>query len=403
MPGTSASATYAPDFRVRVNGADLPAAVRATITSVRYEDGTDAADRVEVEMANPDLRWLSAHIRGLGVTPYPTGVALGPLRPFTASPTGLFDVDNRLGLSLGYAGAPLTDVFDGNVTGIAAAFPNGGMPTLTLVAHDRLNRLAQGGTVRGFGLLPDFLVAAVLAAENLLVPAIDPVVVAASSVAAAVRETFQGASRAQAGRSDLELLAEIAASYDAHFWAEGDVLHLSRIPRETTPSVRLTWGQSLLDVAPRMTTVGQIAGVAARFSLQWLPLELVVTAGWDLDREVLSVTVRPADTPLDSAGGAGAGGGGGPVLTIADRRIGGYADIATSAVALVSALRARFNSRLTASGAAVGDPAIRSGSLLRIGGLGPDFSGDYRVDEATHVVDAGGYRTTFSVRREIIP
>ena len=35
--------------------------------------------------------------------------------------------------------------------------------------------------------------------------------------------------------------------------------------------------------------------------------------------------------------------------------------------------------------------------------MGPDFSGDYRVTGATHTIDGSGYRTSFEVRREIIP
>jgi hypothetical protein len=41
--------------------------------------------------------------------------------------------------------------------------------------------------------------------------------------------------------------------------------------------------------------------------------------------------------------------------------------------------------------------------VIRLDGLGPDFSGDYRVTSATHSIDAGGYRTSFQVRKEILP
>jgi hypothetical protein len=41
--------------------------------------------------------------------------------------------------------------------------------------------------------------------------------------------------------------------------------------------------------------------------------------------------------------------------------------------------------------------------MVRIEGLGPDFSGDYRITSATHSIDTGGYRTSFEARREIMP
>jgi hypothetical protein len=40
--------------------------------SVSYQDGVNEADRVEVELANTNLRWLQNHIRGLGFRPFPT-------------------------------------------------------------------------------------------------------------------------------------------------------------------------------------------------------------------------------------------------------------------------------------------------------------------------------------------
>ena len=197
------TARYVPDVRITVNGHEIPGDVRSSVLSVRYDDGINAADRVEIELANAGLRWLAAHVRGLGVRPYPTGVRLGPVRFADGGP---FDLGNQLSLALGYADAPLADVFAGEITGLDASFPSTGTPTLTLVAHDHLYRLGQGNAVRGFGLLPDFLVAAILGAENLLVAQVDPLVAGASTAVAVVNEVFGGSGRAQTGQSDLELL-----------------------------------------------------------------------------------------------------------------------------------------------------------------------------------------------------
>src|SRR4051794_7644309 len=226
---------YVPDFRLRINDRDTPGSLRSSVLGIRYENGHDAASRVEVQLANPDLTWLRQHVRGLGVGPLPTGVRVGPM-PLVGATTGLLDIDNPLSLSLGYAGQ-LTDVFEGNVTGLSASFPADGAPSLVLVAHDRLQRLTRGTSTRSFGLLPDFLVAALLGAENLLLPVIDPAVATASGVLAVLGNVFGSAGRTQANQSDLAVLSEIAARYDAHFWVDGSELHLSRIPAELSPSV----------------------------------------------------------------------------------------------------------------------------------------------------------------------
>ena len=66
-------------------------------------------------------------------------------------------------------------------------------------------------------------------------------------------------------------------------------------------------------------------------------------------------------------------------------------------------LRRKLNSRMTGTASAIGNPAIRAGAVVRLEGLGPDFSGDYRVTAATHSIDSGGYRTSFEVAKEILP
>jgi phage protein D len=391
---------YAPDFKIRINDEDMPASVRAAVTNVRYQDGHQAADRVEIGIANPNLRWLQRHIRGLGFRPFPTGVKIGPVRVADAAPDGTFDLDNKLSLAMGYAPDPLEEMFLGEVTGVQVSFPNGGMPTMTVVAHDYLHRLTQGKYVRGFGFLPDFLIASILSAENLLIPLIDPAVIAGSTAIAVLDIIFKGTGRRQAlpeGQSDLELLAEIAATYDAEFWVDGNVLYISRFLKEYTPRLTLTWGESLLDFSPQISTIGQVVGVARKFTLREIPLDFLVTVFWDFDRESLGISIIPGAVASMTKSLIGT------VLTRNDEPIASPADIASSALKIAHELRSKLNNRLTGSGSAIGDPRIRAGAVIRLEGLGPDFSGDYRVKSATHAIDSGGYRTNFEVFKEIIP
>lgn len=393
---------YAPEYRVKINGNELPAALRGSITSVTYQDGVNAADRVEIGIANTDLRWVQEHIRGLGFQPFPTGLKVGALGIANPGPDGAFDIDNKVSLALGYASSSLEDVFLGEVTGVQVTFPSGGMPSLTLVAHDYLHRLAQGTTARGFGPLADALVAIILSAENLLIPLIDPAVMAVSTALTALNVIFSGTGTKQGargeGESDLDLLKRIADRYDADFWVEGDVLYLARfIPKEYSPRLTLTYGESLIEFAPQVTTVGQVAAVSMKFTLRELRLSFLVTAGWDFDREALKVVVLPGE----AAKGAKAVSG--PAYTIIDRPITSPADIATSALGIISELRKKLNQRLTGTGSCIGNPAIRAGAMIELTGLGPDFSGNYRVKSATHTIDSGGYRTSFEVYKEIIP
>jgi uncharacterized protein len=386
---------YVPAYRVQINGQDLPAALRSSVTSVRYQDGTQAADRVEIGIANVDLRWLQKHIRGLGFQPFPTGAQLGPVR-IGVTPDGLFDVDNTLELSLGYSDS-LEHVFKGDITGVEASFPGGGVPTMTLVAHDYMHRMAEGTWARGFGPLPDAVIAMVLAAENLLIPLIDPTITAASSAIAAVNYVFGGTGRKQRGQSDLDLLKEIAAQYDADFWIEDDTLYLTRFfPKEYTPRLTLRWGESLLDFSPKVNTIGQIEAAAMKFTLREIPLSFLVSVFFDFDREVLGVKVVPGQAAAPKKDSP-------PTDTTVDQPVSNPVDLVNSALVIVRELRNKLNNRLTGSGSAIGDPRIRAGAIVRLEGMGPDFSGDYRVSSASHAIDTGGYRTNFEVRKEILP
>ncbi len=269
------------------------------------------------------------------------------------------------------------------------------MPSLSLVAHDHLQRLAEGKRARTFGFIPDAIVAAILGAENLLIPAVDPAVTAASVLKMALGIVPAGsAGMRQGSESDLQLLQRIAMQYDADFWVEGDVIYLSRFIKEYEPRLALTWGGSLLDFSPRVSTVGQVAAVTMRFTLREIPFTFSVTVGWDFDRESVSISVFP---------GGDAPGFSGPGDTTIDRPIRTPLDVAANALVIYRKLREKLNNRLTGSGSAIGDPRIRAGAVIRLEGLGPDFSGDYRVKSATHSLDGGGYKTSFEVFKEILP
>ena len=284
---------YVPDFRIQINDRDLPAALRSSITSVKHEEGQNAADRVEIGLANQNLRWLQQHIRGLGFRPFPSGVRVGPLPGQSVAPAGLFDLDNKLTLAMGYAQDRLDPMFIGEITGVEASFPNGDMPGMTLVAHDYLHRLSEGSYSRGFGPLPDFIIASILGLENRLLPLIEPIIVGASTAVSVVNLIFNGTGRKQEGQSHLELLTKIAETYDAEFWVEGDILYVSRFMKEYAPRLTLTWGESLLEFTPKVTTVGQAFGVAMKFTLREIPLDFLVSVFYDFDRESVGISLLP--------------------------------------------------------------------------------------------------------------
>lgn len=390
---------YVPDFELEINGQPIPAALRGSITGVTYQDGLNAADRVEVSIANQDLRFVQEHIRGMGFQPFPTGVKVGALGQAATAAAGTFDVDNKLTLRLGYRDGDMVEMFKGEVTGVQASFPAGGAPTMTLVAHDYLNRMTRGTYARGFGPVADMIVAAIVSAENLLLPALDPALVSIATAKTALNIIFNGSGFKQEGESDLQLMQRIAEEYDADFWVEGDTFYMARFfPKEYSPRLTLAYGESLMSFAPQLSTVGQVAAVTKRLVLRELPLTFLITVGWNFDNESVFINVVPGEA------GSFAKVAGEPALTIVDEPIRNPGDVIGSSLKIYRTLRRKLNSRLTGSASSIGDPRLRAGAVVALEGMGPDFSSsNYRISSATHTLDSGGYRTDFQVNREILP
>ncbi len=379
-------ATYAPEYTIKLNGQPLPVALRGSISSVSYEDGMQGADRVEVTFANPSLRWLD----------HP-----------------LLTVDTPFSLSIGYAPDPLEEVFVGEITGVEPTFPSGGMPTIRVTAQDLLNRLSKGTKDRAFRVnipsvgnfpLPDAVVAGIVSATNLLLPDLDPLggalsVLLTVATFLAFPQFAQLAVRRQESMSDFDFLTSIAHDNGWEVFIDhtqspkGRVLKFQFLIQQYTPSLTLTYGLSLLDFTPRLTTVGDLFGVAARVWVDSLQTEFVLVVSWDYDRASLNLTVYPSLIgEIDDILGPEAEG---KVLSIKPT---GYA---AAARGILTELLPRLNNRLTGSGSTIGDPRIKASRVIRLDGLGDEFSGLYRITSATHTFDAGGYRTNFQVRKEV--
>jgi phage protein D len=376
---------YAPEFQIKINGERIPAAMRGCVTHVSYQDGLEGADRVEVTLANEDLRWLD---------------------------DPLLQMDNGFSLSIGYAPDPLEEVFFGEITGVNASFPNGGMPTLTIIAHDFLQRLTTGTKDRAFALsipcigkfpLPDPYVVALVSATDLLIPAIDPAGAALSFLTLLIAyaidplEAKRGI-RLQQGQSDFDFLSTIAKENGWEMYIDhtqepkGYVLKFQFLIQDYSPSVTLKWGQSLMDFTPKITTVGQVAGISTRIWVPSIKMEFVIVLSWDFDRAAFDLMVYPGLGSLEALLGSTKA-----QSVVKIEAIGP----ATAPKKILSELLPRLNNRLTASGSTIGDPRIKASKVIGFEGVGDQFSGLYRVTSATHTLDSGGYRTQFDARKEV--
>jgi len=386
----SAALRYAPEFQVWIGGQAVPAALRASITSASYETGLEGADRVELSLFNENLRWLD----------HP-----------------LLRLDNELKLSMGYAPDPLRQMFVGEIVALAPAFPASGTPMLSVSAQDRRSRMQRGNKVRWFAVpasclgnfpIPDIAVASTVSAENGLIPILDPIGAALSIVIGGVEtaaafgdpDARQRMIRRQASESDYEFLRRISAENGWEMVVEhqgplgGRRLHFLSLLDALEPQVTLRYGLSLVDFTPRISNVGQVARVAVSFWVADLNMEFTVAAGWDWDRSALTLDIVPGMGVPELSSGKDANK---DPVTVLNEPLNSN----TAPRVLVRKLLGKLNNRLTGGGRCVGDPRIQAGTVLRMEGVGKQFGGLHRVTSATHMVDGGGYQTSFEVRKEV--
>jgi hypothetical protein len=377
------TARFAPDAAIELDGQPIPSIMRSSMTDLGVQAGLDGADRVDLVLTNDRLRWTDD-----------PGLRIG----------------KGLSVALGYAPDPLVPVFDGEIIGIGANFPQSAAPSMTISAQDRRYKLQQGRKVRWFGIpiptvgnfpLPDLATASIVALENFLVPIFDPVGLAIAVIIGGIEAVSSIADpgsaqkfiRKQANESDYDFLRRIAVQngwdmyVDHSGVAGGHTLRFQSSLDRLDADVTLGWGRSLIDFSPRITTVGQIVTVVGFVWVPAIKMTFNVSVGWDWDRQSLTVRIYPGVVPV---GGDGA-----------SNLIKEPLTPASAARKLVGEIVPRLNKRLTASGSCLGDPAIRVGGVLRIDGVGEQFGGHYRVASVEHRLDAAGFRTRFELRKEI--
>jgi hypothetical protein len=378
-----AQSVFVPDFRIEIDGERIPAAMRASTSSVTLDQGFDGADRVDMSIANPNLRWLD---------------------------NPLLRMDHEFVLSLGYAQAPPTQVFSGNIVAVAATFPQSGGPAMTVTAQDRRQKLKQGKKVRWFAIpvpmvgnfpLPDIATASLVTLENIMLPIMDPVGAAIAVLIGGIEMvssiadpgTAQKFIRKQANESDYDFLAKIARENGWDMYVDhsgplgGRLLRFQSSLDNLEPDVTLRYGRSLVDFAPRITAVGQIISVTGYVWVPQIKMVFNITVGFDWDRMALTLMIYPGVVPLGQAAG--------------ENLIKDPLTPASAARRLIGEIIPRLNRRLTASGTCIGDPRIKPGGVLRIEGVGEQFGGLYRVTSVQHSIGNAGYHTRFELRKEI--
>jgi phage protein D len=342
-----------PDFDVKVNGARLTHEARGDVLSIHVEKRLDTLSMFTITLDNWDAEQQRV----------------------SWSDSGPFSPGAEVEISLGWLDR-LAPVMTGEVTGIEPRFAGDEPSTVTIRGYDLGHRLTRTWRTVAFAKMKE--------------SAIVQQIASAAGLRAVVQDSRVVLEYVlQSNQTDLDFLRSRARAYGWEVFVQNKTLHV-RPPAITGPPAHLlTVGAEIAEFSPRLSSMGQAAGV--------------VTRGWDVNKkQEISGAAMPGQ--LASTMGAKSSG-----PATAKRAFGAGAVVSTDPAPIAAAhadlmSRGRLDRsalayvRGEASGG--GLPRLEAGTVVRIAGAGTRFSGAYYVTAVTHTLDAGtGLRTSFEVRR----
>jgi uncharacterized protein len=354
---------YVPRFEVKVGGRPPGRDVIRDILSVTYKDSVQEIDSFEIAINNWDAG----------------------TRAFKYSDLQLFDPGERIELAMGYQGAMRT-MLKGEITSLRPSFPAAGGSTLAISGLNILHKFRTQQESRTYAAMTDSQIAEQVA-QRLKVKIEAP--------KAQDEPTFNYII--QDNQYDIIFLMERARRIGYDIYVEertsGTTAETVLVYRRSTtvhqPTYRLTYGKSLVEFAPELTTANQVGTVTVR--------------GWDnLLKQPIKFTATRGDLITK---GVGAKGGQDKIEKsveqkaeiIATKPVESEAEARRLAIEIFEGIA---KDMVKASGSVVGLPDLRAGSVLQIDGLGDRFSGRYFVTSTTHAIGDSGYTTQFECRRE---
>lgn len=345
--------TLSPEFTVSVNGSPLPKEAMADLIKIDILDDVDAPGMFAITIT----AWDTAKMQPKWID------------------HSLFREGNQVEIKFGYRDRTSTVLY-GEITGLEPQFPASKPPVLTIRGHDRRHRLMRSRRTRSFTNCKDSDIASQLASDANLRPQVEDTSVTLPYVL-------------QHNQTDLEFLNARAKRINFEVAMTDRDLIFRKRKTADSPELTLHRAVELLEFHPRLSTLGQIPQLEVR--------------GWDpASKKEIVGSAGPGDAPA-LMGGSRLG------SSVTQQAFG-----TTPSARVTSPVQSQSEADLMAKqsfaemalnyiradGVCIGEPRIRSGTVLRIEGIGDRFTGTYYVLSAEHLFRPGkGFRTHFSARR----
>jgi phage protein D len=343
----------APEFRLRVNGRDLPPESETDVKNVAVHEDLDLPGMFTFDMVNWDANQLK--MKWSDSDDFRPGVSVEIL--------------------MGYRDT-VEKIFTGEITGCELRIHGRETPLVRVRGHDRRHRLMRGKKSAVYLQMKDSDIVSQIANRAGLSPETDDTSVQHEHV-------FQH------NQTDLEFLTERAARINYEVVVDDRKLLFRRRKNDQSEALTLDREMDLIEFYPRLTTMNQAGEISLR--------------SWDAGNKAVITSTAAAGQENSKMGGSTSGpslvnGAFGSSTGLSVRH-----PVATQEEA-DQFTKARLNDMalafITGDGVSVGKPKLRAGTVVKIVGLGNRFSGLYYVTSTVHIYTGSrGYRTGFSFRR----
>jgi hypothetical protein len=354
---------YAPSYEVLVSGRDLLTSELVEITEAQVDSTLEGMDQFSFTVNGSfDVEQRE----------FVTARTLDAIQR-------LFVFGSEVEIQMGYRDRGKRKlVHRGMITSVKTSFPSSGTPQITVSGYDLSYCMKHNKKSRPWDDRRDSQIATAIAKEYKLKAQVED-----SKVVHPRTEQNQ--------QTDQEFLAKLAERNGFEVYTFDRTLHFHKPESEQAAVITLEWGKGLVSFTPEINIAEQITEVEVR--------------GWNVatKREI----VGKARTG-DELGRDGGQSSGGEVVKAACRekktlkmrypvRSQQEADQKARSI-----LKQRSELFIQGSGESIGLPEILPNTNIRLESLGNLFSKTYFVEQATHTINASGYRTTFKVKETTV-
>jgi phage protein D len=293
-----------------------------------------------------------------------------------------FEFGSRVAISMGYGDRKKLDlVLTGVITELSTTFPSAGIPQITVSGYDHSYCLGKGADSQTWEGKRDSDAVRDMASLYHLNPRVDDTLVPHLKI-----------ERSQ--ESALRFLNRLARRNGFEWFVEYDDLVFRKPANDKAGAIELAWGKGLVSFSPEIQLTEQVTEVEVY--------------GWNIQtKKPIVGRARKGDEPgrdQKNRCGRPRASGAEYLQRFCKQDLGTLrvrepvfsqqeADRRARAI-----LKRRAEGFVGGRGESIGIPDIRPNTNVTLTGLGCFFETTFYVQQVTHTVDTGGYRTTFEVK-----